>query len=50
MVVDEFQQIGTYKATFNGSRVSSGVYLYRLTVDGSQAVHFSTVKKMVLIK
>ena len=50
IVIDEFQQIGTYKATFNGSRVSSGVYLYRLTVDGSQTVHFSTVKKMILIK
>lgn len=36
---------GTYKATFDASRLSSGVYFYRLTVG-----NYSAVKKMMLIR
>jgi hypothetical protein len=49
-LVNAFQKSGIYKVTFNGNLFASGVYLYRLTVDGSQAVHYSAVKKMILIK
>lgn len=44
-LVDEFQSAGTYRATLNGSSLSSGVYLYRLN-SGS----FSETKKMLLVK
>jgi hypothetical protein len=49
-LVDEFQQAGSYKVSFNASRFTSGVYLYRLTAVGNQAGSYSTVKKMILIK
>jgi hypothetical protein len=49
-LVDAFKQAGNYKVTFNGSQLSSGVYLYRLTAVGNQAGSYSTVKKMILIK
>lgn len=44
-LVDEQQMPGTYKATFNASALSSGVYLYRL-----QAGDFVQTLKMVLMK
>ncbi|HTY39085.1 MAG TPA: T9SS type A sorting domain-containing protein, partial [Bacteroidota bacterium] len=44
-LVNEEQMPGTYKATFNASALSSGVYLYRLT-----AGDFVQTMKMVLMK
>lgn len=50
-LVDEYQQPGKYKVTFNGQRttdnrqLSSGVYFYRL-----QAGNFTAVKKLILMK
>jgi hypothetical protein len=37
---------GTYKYSFNGSNLSSGIYFYRLEMDGTAV----DVKKMMLIK
>ncbi len=36
---------GNYKATFNGSKLPSGVYFYRLETD-----NYSAIRKMTLIK
>jgi len=44
-LVDEHQTPGTYKTTFDASRLSSGVYLYQLTADD-----FVQTRKMVLMK
>lgn len=42
------RQAGFYETIVDMSRMSSGVYFYRLTVDGEQ--NFSAVKRMLLIK
>lgn len=44
-LINEYLQPGTYEVSFDGSRLNSGVYFYRLSTDG-----FSETKKLVLIK
>jgi hypothetical protein len=44
-LVDENRAAGSHNVTFDGSRLASGIYLYRL-----QAGPFTTTKKMVLLK
>ena len=44
-LVDEYKPAGSYEVEFDASRLSSGVYLYKLT-----AGEFSSVKKLMLLK
>lgn len=44
-LVNEFKNAGTYTVNFDASRLSSGVYLYRV-----EAGNFTSVKKMILMK
>jgi hypothetical protein len=44
-LVSEVQNPGKYEVDFEGSRLPSGVYFYRLT-----AGRFTEVKKLMLIK
>jgi photosystem II stability/assembly factor-like uncharacterized protein len=44
-LVNEYQQPGIYKVTFNGESLSSGIYLYGLKVN-----NFTSVKKMIVLK
>ncbi len=44
-LVNEVKAAGNYKATFNATRLPSGVYFYKLTAGG-----FSQTKKMILLK
>jgi hypothetical protein len=44
-LVDQFQQTGQYRVDFNGTRLSSGVYIYKLSSQ-----NYSIAKKMMLIK
>jgi photosystem II stability/assembly factor-like uncharacterized protein len=44
-LVNERLQAGTYEAPFDGSRLTSGVYFYKLVTEG-----FSETKKMLMIK
>ncbi|MCI0473132.1 MAG: T9SS type A sorting domain-containing protein [Ignavibacteria bacterium] len=44
-VVSGYYNAGKYSAEFNGSKLTSGVYFYRLEVNG-----FSETKRMLLIK
>ncbi|MEX2477193.1 MAG: MXAN_6640 family putative metalloprotease [Gracilimonas sp.] len=44
-LVDETRRLGSYSVSFNGDNLSSGVYLYRLNIDGEVFV-----KKMTLVK
>jgi hypothetical protein len=43
-LVNEALQPGTYEVEWDGSNYSSGVYYYKLTIDG-----YTDTKKMVLI-
>ncbi len=45
-IMNLFLMPGKYKMHFNGSALSSGIYFYSLTVDGSTV----NTKKMILIK
>ena len=45
VLVDENKPAGTYTAKFNGSELTSGIYIYRL-----QAGDFVSTKRMALIK
>ena len=44
-LVNEVKNVGTYSVDFNASNLSSGVYFYKMSING-----FSEVKKMSLIK
>jgi hypothetical protein len=44
-LVNESLKPGTYEVTFDGSTLNSGVYFYKLVMDG-----FSETKKMLMIK
>lgn len=44
-LANEKLQPGTYQATFDGSKLTSGVYFYRLTSD-----NFTDTKRMLLVK
>ncbi|MGE5811031.1 MAG: T9SS type A sorting domain-containing protein [Ignavibacteria bacterium] len=44
-MVNEEKTPGRYKAEFNGSKLASGIYFYRIT-----ATDFSETKKMIMIK
>jgi hypothetical protein len=57
-LVNKFQQAGTYSVNFNagnatnGTSLSSGIYFYKLKVQGNSANQptYSETKKMILIK
>jgi len=45
MFVNERLQAGTNEASFDGSMLNSGVYFYKLMMDG-----YTETKKILLIK
>jgi len=46
LLVDEYRNAGAHKISFDGGRLSSGIYFYSLTTDKG----FSETKKMILNK
>ncbi|MEO8446881.1 MAG: T9SS type A sorting domain-containing protein [bacterium] len=46
-IVSEFQAAGFYSVNFNASDLSSGIYVYRISID-SDGKNFSSEKKMML--
>ncbi|PJC59479.1 MAG: hypothetical protein CO025_06015, partial [Ignavibacteria bacterium CG_4_9_14_0_2_um_filter_37_13] len=44
-LVNEKKSAGNYEVNFNSSKISSGVYFYRLTAGS-----FSILKKMILLR
>jgi photosystem II stability/assembly factor-like uncharacterized protein len=45
-LVDEVKRAGNYKISFDGSKLASGMYFYRMEAGSD----FSEVKKMILVK
>jgi hypothetical protein len=46
LLVNQLQKAGKYTVRFNGTNLASGMYFYRLTVDGVLV----TAKKMIILK
>jgi hypothetical protein len=45
VLFEGIRQPGTYQATFDGNKLASGVYLYRMTAN-----NFVETKKLVLVR
>ncbi|HRE41515.1 MAG TPA: T9SS type A sorting domain-containing protein [Ignavibacteria bacterium] len=50
VLVNQFNQAGSYIIDFNASHLASGVYFYKLEALGVNGTSFSNTKRMVLIK
>ena len=49
-VVNGNLEAGNYDYTIDGSKLSSGIYVYRLVVAGENGANFTATKKMTLLK
>ncbi len=49
-LVNQAQKAGAYKFDFDASRLASGTYIYRLSVQGDNGKSFTQVHKMLLLK
>jgi hypothetical protein len=49
-LVNEIQPAGYYTIQFNASKMTSGVYFYRIISEGNAGQQFVMTKKMVLVK
>lgn len=45
VLVNDYQQAGTYDVTFDGSELTSGIYIYKLQMNG-----YTSVRRMTLVK
>jgi hypothetical protein len=52
ILVNEQLQPGTYEVDFDGSKLASGVYYYRIAIHSDKLIvgDFSETKKMLMIK
>jgi hypothetical protein len=52
VLVNENKLPGVYRVAFDGRRLASGMYFYRLQIDGNNGVdpQFISTKKMLLVK
>jgi flagellar hook assembly protein FlgD len=48
-LINGLQQAGTHSINFNGSKMASGVYFYRLQINNNKGFYAET-KKMLLIR
>jgi hypothetical protein len=45
VLVNDFQEAGTYNVTFDGSELTTGIYIYKLQMNG-----YTSVRRMTLVK
>jgi type IX secretion system substrate protein len=48
-LVNDEKPTGSYKVEFDGNKLASGIYLYKLTASGGEG-SFTETKKLVLLK
>lgn len=48
-LINSKMDAGYYTATFDGTNIASGIYIYRIMVTGNE-LSFTSVKKLVLVK
>jgi len=49
-IINNNYQAGKHEVHFNGSDLSSGIYFYKITANGSDGRTYSNIKKMILMK
>jgi len=49
-LVNDTKQVGFHTVDFNGANLASGVYFYRINVDGTEGKNYQATRRMVLIK
>ena len=49
-LVDGVMEMGSYSVIFDGSKLSSGVYIARLIAKSGEGKSFVKVRKLVLMK
>ncbi len=49
-LVNQKQNAGSFEITFDGANLPSGVYYYKLTIEGNKGIQYTSVKKMILMK
>lgn len=50
LLVNDVKPVGVHTARFNGANLASGVYFYRMNVEGVDNKKFEATKRMILIK
>lgn len=48
MIKNEYKTAGIYISEFNGLQLSSGIYFYRIVIEGKEK--YIVTKKMILLK
>ena len=49
-LVNQNVQPGIYSADFDGSRIASGIYFYKLSIGNNNAELYTETRKVILIK
>jgi flagellar hook assembly protein FlgD len=49
-LLDGWQEAGSHEVTFDGSKLSSGLYFVRMQTSGSGTTPTTVVRKMILMK
>ena len=50
ILVDGMRDVGSYSTSFDGSKLSSGIYFTRIIVQPQEGLPIIQVKKMLLTK
>lgn len=49
-LINEFKSAGSYEKNFNSEELSSGVYIYRITVTNNGRILFTDANKMIFLR
>ncbi|HWA06537.1 MAG TPA: T9SS type A sorting domain-containing protein, partial [Ignavibacteria bacterium] len=49
-LLNENMTAGNHSVSFNAAGLASGVYFYRIDVNGSEGIKFTDSRKMILVK